>query len=187
MNGSGFHQNILKSLNFVRSFFFFCSVKLATGLTRTSWGLYACVKLHWIRRHPAQTFYPFLDRAGWQAKVASIECWIPWRDAHSPHFVRPLKWPRRKKECSTGPQPGCITFALNWESVCFSTIIGKPNKKAWRYSWTRTMLFDRTYFTVTTLTRTEWLPSWRWTLDTCMSKYLPKYYESFLYLKRCLP
>ena len=30
---------------------------------------------------------PFVDRAGWQAKMASIELWIPWRNAHTPHSV----------------------------------------------------------------------------------------------------
>ena len=27
-----------------------------------------------------------VDRAGWQAKMASIEFWIPWRNAHGPHW-----------------------------------------------------------------------------------------------------
>ena len=27
-----------------------------------------------------------VDLAGWQAKMASIEIWIPWRDAHKPHY-----------------------------------------------------------------------------------------------------
>ena len=26
-----------------------------------------------------------VDRAGWHAKMTSIEFWIPWRNAHSPH------------------------------------------------------------------------------------------------------
>ena len=26
-----------------------------------------------------------VDRAGWQAKMASIEFWIPWRNVHRPH------------------------------------------------------------------------------------------------------
>ena len=26
-----------------------------------------------------------VDLAGWQAKMASIEIWIPWRNAHKPH------------------------------------------------------------------------------------------------------
>ena len=26
-----------------------------------------------------------VDRAGWQAKMASIETWMPWRNAHKPH------------------------------------------------------------------------------------------------------
>ena len=28
----------------------------------------------------------FVDLAGWQAKMASIEIWIPWRNAHKPHL-----------------------------------------------------------------------------------------------------
>ena len=27
-----------------------------------------------------------VDRAGWQVKMASIEIWIPWRNAHRPHW-----------------------------------------------------------------------------------------------------
>ena len=27
-----------------------------------------------------------VDLAGWQAKMASIEIWIPWRNAHKPHW-----------------------------------------------------------------------------------------------------
>ena len=27
-----------------------------------------------------------VDLAGWQAKMASIEVWIPWRNAHRPHY-----------------------------------------------------------------------------------------------------
>ena len=32
----------------------------------------------------------FVDRDGWQAKMASIEFWIPWRNAHAPHYHSPL-------------------------------------------------------------------------------------------------
>ena len=28
-----------------------------------------------------------VDLAGWQAKMASIEIWIPWRNAHKPHWM----------------------------------------------------------------------------------------------------
>ena len=27
-----------------------------------------------------------LNRVGWQAKMASIEFWIPWRNVHDPHW-----------------------------------------------------------------------------------------------------
>ena len=30
-----------------------------------------------------------VDRAGWQTKMASIECWIPWRNAHRPLRLAP--------------------------------------------------------------------------------------------------
>ena len=42
-----------------------------------------------------------LDLAGWQDKMASIEIWIPWRDAHKPHCSQYLdlkdsnQWQRR--------------------------------------------------------------------------------------------
>ena len=32
-----------------------------------------------------------VDLAGWQAKMASIESWIPWRNAHKPHR-RSYRW-----------------------------------------------------------------------------------------------
>ena len=45
-----------------------------------------------------------LDRAGWQAKMASIDIWIPWRNVLRPNRTRPvfllrcrprLQWPRK--------------------------------------------------------------------------------------------
>ena len=30
----------------------------------------------------------FVDRAGWQAKMASIEFWIPWRNVHDTHWTQ---------------------------------------------------------------------------------------------------
>ena len=38
----------------------------------------------WLSSH-------FVDLAGWQAKMASIEIWIPWRNAHKPHCEQDLK------------------------------------------------------------------------------------------------
>ena len=32
-----------------------------------------------------------VDLAGWQAKMASIEMWIQWRNAHKPHLQLPVK------------------------------------------------------------------------------------------------
>ena len=32
-----------------------------------------------------------VDLAGWQAKMASIEIWIQWRNAHKPHFTDPTE------------------------------------------------------------------------------------------------
>ena len=38
-----------------------------------------------------------VDRAGWQAKMASIEFWIPWRSAHKPQFTQ---WNWCDRACS---------------------------------------------------------------------------------------
>ena len=34
--------------------------------------------------HSATQSSHSVDLAGWQAKMAAIEFWIPWRDAHRP-------------------------------------------------------------------------------------------------------
>ena len=52
---------------------------------------FRCVKMGpvWIR-HSSHDFgwqsSHSVDLAGWQAKMASIEIWIPWRNAHKSHF-----------------------------------------------------------------------------------------------------
>ena len=43
-----------------------------------------CVVRHRSHHFATQSSH-FVDRAGWQAKMASIEFWIPWRNAHGPH------------------------------------------------------------------------------------------------------
>ena len=43
------------------------------------------VRIRHCSRHFATQSSHFVDRAGWQAKMASIELWIPRRYAHSPH------------------------------------------------------------------------------------------------------
>ena len=48
---------------------------------RTDLG-YASVRSPDIRPPPQTISY----RAGWHAKMASIEVWIPWRNAHRPHW-----------------------------------------------------------------------------------------------------
>ena len=44
------------------------------------------VCIHHRSHHFASQSSHFVDRAGWHAKMASIEFWIPWRNAHGPHF-----------------------------------------------------------------------------------------------------
>ena len=46
----------------------------------------------------------FVDLAGWQAKLASIEIWIPWRNAHKPHLIE--SW-------SSGDRFTCIK--MSWQ------------------------------------------------------------------------
>ena len=45
------------------------------------------VRIHHHSHHFATQSSHFVDRAGWQAKMASIEFWIPWRNAHGPHYA----------------------------------------------------------------------------------------------------
>ena len=40
--------------------------------------------------HFASQSSHFVDRTGWQAKMASIEIWIPWRKAHGPIQWKPF-------------------------------------------------------------------------------------------------
>ena len=42
------------------------------------------VRIHYSSHHFATQASHFVDRSGWQAKMASIEFWIQWRNAHSP-------------------------------------------------------------------------------------------------------
>ena len=44
------------------------------------------VRIHHSSHHFATQPSHSVDRAGWQAKMASIEFWIPWCSAHRPHF-----------------------------------------------------------------------------------------------------
>ena len=37
-----------------------------------------------------------VDRAGWQAKIASIEFWIPWHNAHTHTSWTSIRWKREK-------------------------------------------------------------------------------------------
>ena len=43
------------------------------------------VRIHHSAHDLATQSSHSVDRAGWQAKMASIEFWIPWRNAHKPH------------------------------------------------------------------------------------------------------
>ena len=75
-----------------------------------------------------------VDRAGWQAKMASIEFWIPWHNAHGPHWsswhtcwrwtsivlscftfavsVSSLYWPSSVSVCGINFQPLDLFFAM---------------------------------------------------------------------------
>ena len=59
-------------------------------LPRFSAGLMGPVRI----RHSSHNFgwqsSHSVDLAGWQAKMASIEIWIPWRNAHKPHLDLPF-------------------------------------------------------------------------------------------------
>ena len=44
------------------------------------------VQIHHNSHHFAIQFSHSVDLARWQAKMASIEIWIPWRDAHKPRL-----------------------------------------------------------------------------------------------------
>ena len=43
------------------------------------------VRIRHRSHHSATQSSHLVDRAGWQAKMASIEFWMPWRNAHWPH------------------------------------------------------------------------------------------------------
>ena len=59
-----------------------------------------------------------VDLAGWQAKMASIEIWIPWRNVHKPHlsclteqasdFAQLAPW--HKQEC------WAVGYNVQWET-----------------------------------------------------------------------
>ena len=71
-----------------------------------------------------------VDRAGWQAKMASIEFWIPWRDAHKHHWAslrNALMWSKLSMAvlplqgpAGTDGRPGrkgpTVSVGVNWES-----------------------------------------------------------------------
>ena len=44
------------------------------------------MRIHHSSHHFATQSSHSVDRAGWQAKMASIEFWIPWHNAHRPHW-----------------------------------------------------------------------------------------------------
>ena len=45
------------------------------------------VRIRHSSHHFATQSSHFVDRAGWQAKMASIAFWIPWCNAHGPHSL----------------------------------------------------------------------------------------------------
>ena len=48
------------------------------------------VRIRHCSHHFATQSSHTVDRAGWQAKMASIEFWIPWHNVHKPH--RAMLW-----------------------------------------------------------------------------------------------
>ena len=82
-----------------------------------------------------------VDRTGWQAKMASIEIWIPWRNAHKPHSnwlgrrepAKKLTFIKKKKNSSVqkhiqGSNPD---FSSKWILCRFSCLA----------SWTKKVFF----------------------------------------------
>ena len=45
------------------------------------------VRIHHSSHEIANQSSRPVHRTGWQAKMASIEFWIPWRNAHGPHCI----------------------------------------------------------------------------------------------------
>ena len=58
-------------------------MKSLNAVRKRKWGVCRYVKVH-VHNFATQSSHS-VDLAGWQAKMASIECWIPWRYAHKPH------------------------------------------------------------------------------------------------------
>ena len=54
-------------------------------------------------RHFATQSSHFVDRGGWRAKTASIEFWIPWHNAHGPHYSLTRYQPSSHKRVVIGP------------------------------------------------------------------------------------
>ena len=51
------------------------------------------VRIHHSSHHFATQSSHFVDRAGWQVKMASIEIWMPRRNAYGPHCTQTIKRP----------------------------------------------------------------------------------------------
>ena len=63
-----------------------------------------------------------VDLTGWQAKMASIAFWIPWRNAHTPHFNL-ITCASRARMCCKYPFLTFYLFlhlqSLNWKRSSF--------------------------------------------------------------------
>ena len=71
------------------------------------WGLFKYVIVHTQPSHS-------VDLAGWQAKMASIEFWIPWRNAHMTHCI-------------------CSWFTkLTWRVCKYTVRSGAEERRFWR-------------------------------------------------------
>ena len=65
-----------------------------------------------------------VDLAGWQAKMASIEIWIPWRNAHKPHL----------NLCLWDTRPSFIREQARLASVETNTSETHPPAPSWNTS-----------------------------------------------------
>ena len=77
-------------------------------LTESTWQavqLMGHVRIRHSSHHFATQSSRSVDLAGWQAKMASIEFWIPWRNAYGPHEIRSVSaFPQKSARYEPGKQ-----------------------------------------------------------------------------------
>ena len=98
-----------------------------------------------------------VDRAGWQAKMASIEFWIPWRNAHK-HNSRPNKrlsmlWRFSKqsfviKHCPHSSGHEMDSWKISWVTNFHiqHQVMGKQKSSLFWVSWVFQLSDKQTYF-----------------------------------------